>query len=376
MIRNSLLFSDKVRNYGFKMGVVNTDSEFIKEHIPPSKNKLQFIYEAIINSLEANDTEDVQIKIIFNFDKQTDGQRKLGQIDILDNGSGFTDESYERFRICANKSKKKNNRGCGRVQFYHNFKEVEVESVYKKGSKVKKRKFVYDSDNFGEAKIPEIIEDIASNEEMITCVSLKQYQGRDKSIDIITIDDFISSLQSNLLLRFYLENKENIKINVRVEFKIGEESEKREIFNSSLPTPIEEGEIKVSYERITDKTGKLEFEPTEKKEFIKWSHFKIENDNSKGNEIKLCSKNIPVCDMSKFCGLDKMCQHSENKYLTVFYGDVFDKAENVNDSVDGFKFPRKRDFKKEEQDLFSDDFLFYETIEDEIKNVLPRIYKE
>jgi hypothetical protein len=356
------------------MGIVSTDSEFIKAHVRPSKNKLQFIYEAIINSLEASNDKKVQIRIVLNFSRLLNDTKKLEQADIIDKGNGFTEKSYERFRVWGDRSKKKNNRGSGRMQFYHDFEEVEIVSLFKEKNNVRKRTFAYDSDNFEEAKTHKT-EELNSDEELTTCVSLKKYRGNDKSISTLTIDDFVDLIQSNLLLRFYLEKKSGIEINIKVEFRICNETEEREISNTSLQSPTKEGEMEVYYEKVMSSNNKLEFELTKKKEVIKWAHFKIETDYFKGNEIKLCSKNIPVFNM-KFDGLDTACKCSESKYLTVFYGDLFDRAENVNDSVDGFKFPSKKDFKKEEQYLFEDEFLFFDSIKDKIKNELPCIYGE
>lgn len=358
------------------MSTSSVDSEFIKSIIPSSKNKLQSVFEAISNSLEANCGNNVNISIVFYFRSLLDSRKELEKIDIIDNGSGFTDKDCDRFVAWGDRSKKKNNRGSGRMQFYHDFKKVVVNSIFRDGELVKKRTFTANSMDF--IKHEEIkTEGIDASEQLQTIVSLQGYHGKDKNIHDLKIDEFVDSLRDNLLLRFYLELNSGKTIHINIEFKEDNKSENRSFSNDKVQKPDEEGELYVNYERIKYFNNQIEFEKSdEKRECIKWAHFRTENDSKKGSEIKICSKNIPVQDFL-YAGLKKDCEASGRQYLTVFYGDVFDEAQNVNHSVDGFTFPKKKDFSNQLHLIHNgEDFLFFDTIDEEIKTKIPDIYKD
>jgi hypothetical protein len=362
------------------MGTTIADPGFIKTKIKPSKNRFQSVYEALSNSLEANHGNNIQIVITFHF--QPNSPTNLQQIDIVDNGNGFTDEDCDRFVKWGDKSKKKNNRGSGRMQFYHDFKEVEIESIFRDcdSNTMKKRTFTADSTNFieREAMKSEIV-NFLSPEQITTRVSLKTYQGKDKNIHCLTIDEFVDSIRSNLLLRFYLEKRGSKRIHIKVEFEKNGEIESKELSNDEIQQPDKEGCFDIFYEKVKYSDNKAVFEKNEKKESIKWAYFEVKNSRSKDNEIKICSKDIPVQEFL-YENLNKDCKATQKKYLTVFYGDILDEPKNVNDSIDGFTFPRKSEKKEnyrtpdlpyEEEET---EFLFFDTIEEEIKNVIPNIY--
>lgn len=358
------------------MNGVLADVGFLKKSIPASKNKFQFIYEAIVNALEANNTNDIQIQILFRFISLRNGSNnQLEQLDIIDNGEGFTDKNYKRFTVLGDASKRKNNRGCGRFQFYHNFENVEITSVYTQNKRKMKRAFSYDSNSLAES-MSSNPKDAQADEKCKTVISLKRYCGKHEEIHSLSISDFVNQLQNDLLLHFYLEKKAGKRISIKIIFEYPENKrEEKSITNESIREPDQKGEIYIHYEKLSYPEGKPKFERLEKKETINWAHFKIED--SKGNEVKYCSKNIPVCDARISSEINEACQYSKNRYLTVFYGDVLDREENIKDSVDGFNFPKKEDFK--EQDLFHDEnkeYLFFDTIENEVKESIPNIYSE
>ena len=107
--------------------------------IKKSKDILCPIFEAISNSWESFDSNstDKRIKVIIkhpNADLFNDSYGPT-EIQIEDNGRGFTEESNERFVNLHNNTKAKNNKGIGRIQFIKFFETVKIRSVYEEGGK-------------------------------------------------------------------------------------------------------------------------------------------------------------------------------------------------------------------------------------------------
>ncbi|MDR2068133.1 MAG: hypothetical protein LBP41_04060 [Holosporaceae bacterium] len=371
-----MVHSQKV-NREVNMGITTADSEFIKGKVPISGNKFQFVHEAIINSLEANNSNCVQIEITFCFSSSLfDHIWNFERVDIADNGDGFREDDYERFIAWGDTGKKKNNRGSGRMQFYHCFKEIYVCSLFcDESGKKKKRSFMANSTDFVERNTMKI-EEVDQSVELRTAISLKNYIGKDKNINDLDIDDFVDLLRINLLLRFYLEKKEGRTVCIKVEFKKGDKSESREFSNEKIREPDKNGELHIPYERVKLSNNKTEFERSERYECIRWAYFETSASSKGGNEIKICSKNIPVQPVM-LNDLNKNCQANGKHYLTVFYGDIFDAPENVKHSIDGFTFPLKKDFRNVELFLQEkEEFIFFDTIKDEIEKKIPDIYVE
>ena len=97
------------------------------QEIKASSNKFVSIVEAITNSLEA-DAEN--IKIIVKNDTLLKDEFVISCVEILDDGHGIDNVSeenkYGNFAVLFTNRKNKNNKGCGRIQYLHYFKEVEI----------------------------------------------------------------------------------------------------------------------------------------------------------------------------------------------------------------------------------------------------------
>lgn len=114
-----------------------------------SNTSLQYVYyEAIANAIDAHATK---IEININIDKFSDVS--TFNIAIKDNGDGFTDENFDRFRsllAVADESHK----GLGRLVYITYFNKIKIESAYGK----KKRKFVFDNSDDDNCEIIDIEE--------------------------------------------------------------------------------------------------------------------------------------------------------------------------------------------------------------------------
>lgn len=125
-----------------------------------SNNLLTPIFEAFMNAWESvcgmpveNRLSSPAIEIELRlknaaFDRNLDPE--FESIIISDNGSGFDDESFQRFVNLRDNRKGKLNKGTGRLQFLRFFDEVQIESCYlSNNGQYRKCVFVFsDSDEF------------------------------------------------------------------------------------------------------------------------------------------------------------------------------------------------------------------------------------
>lgn len=354
--------------------------------IKMSKNPLAPVYEAITNSLEAltqvKSSTPGYIEVRLFFAGLFENEEKLEQIEIVDNGAGFNEENYGRFREFFVKSKGYDNRGTGRLQYFHRFHRVRVDSVFQSDEKRFRRTIDCHKKSF---IVKESFEECESSAPLKTSVSLSEYSPTSAEMDFfskIDIDDFSSSIRSQFLLRFYLDNKKptlkapNVVV---IFFRNGEELAQRLIDPNSIPSPQKEGEIKVPYMNIVNNSSaRRELEPSSNYEIIKWAHFVLPQGDLGKNGIYLCSKNIPVQSI-RFEKLKKNEIIDGKRFLTAFYGEVLDNPSNVSDSVDSFTFPEKKKLEQQADDMFISEeqqYIVFDSIYEQVNSAIPEIYSD
>ena len=99
----------------------------------PNPSLMSVYFEALANALDAGATE---ISIIIKIDAFTAPETL--RIIISDNGSGFNDENFDRFKTVLN-ARDKYHKGTGRLVFLRYFSQVEVISVWSDN----KRHFIF-----------------------------------------------------------------------------------------------------------------------------------------------------------------------------------------------------------------------------------------
>lgn len=357
--------------------------------IKKSKYPLTPLFEAITNSLESISqreflsSETPLITILLHFTGLIDEVKELHRIEIVDNGVGFTEENYKRFFEFFDKSKGCNNKGSGRLQFLHRFDNIEVESKYVLEGVTHKRSFTCNSIHFIQDERDEVLE---SSEELSTKIifSVGAFEGYEKVFfDELSIVGIFKEIKRHFLLRFYLDTKkEDLNVpKIEVKFiKNGDESDSQTLASENMPEPQATGDIKVPYLRIEDsKADKIIWHPVkDKSEVVKWAHFKVPEDELEKNDVYLCSKDMPVQALV-FKQIKRNKSVDGFKYLTVFYGDVLDRPENVSDTVDRFCFPDKKETEASVSDMFfnrDEEFLFFDSIKEQVDKVIPSIYKD
>ena len=127
-----------------ELGFYETKGLYLAEELKTipkkSKNLLQPIFEAIMNSFEAISVlnkGEISIEINIHKDLFTDEDGKtetekcdFKSIKISDNGVGFNEKEFKRLFTLRDNSKNKNNKGTGRIQYLHYFETAKIISIY------------------------------------------------------------------------------------------------------------------------------------------------------------------------------------------------------------------------------------------------------
>lgn len=164
-------------------------------------NYLMPLYEAIINSIQSLQINKIKNgKIEIYIEKNNEVQQKLsnefeGKIEpikniyITDNGIGFNDENFKHFkRVFTTHKKKYGCKGIGRVIWLKAFREVQIDSIYKKNRRYYNRKFCYKFPNGIETNsYANIISKIKKNRTCIKLIGLKDSYIDDSNQKIETI---------------------------------------------------------------------------------------------------------------------------------------------------------------------------------------------
>ncbi len=358
------------------------------EIVKKSKNPLTPIYEAMTNSLESiaqieKPQKDSEIVLRLFFEPTTDQRKRLlSSVEIEDSGTGFTKSNLDRFKEFFDKSKGFDNRGSGRLQFLHRFSTVEVESVSRESQIPKGLSFTCDKTNFiSNEKQWNETNKSSSPKTIVTLKNPILNKKENLFYNNLDIETLTNEIRNHFLLRFYLDSKKTKfgPPKIRIQF-IEDTQEERIISSENIQFPESEGQIQVPYIRVkTLDSGKIEWIRTSDFEVLHWAKFKTSEQMLSKNSIYLCSKNIPVQALNLLP--IKKGEHIDGyRYQTVFYGDILDKAENVSDAVDAFKFPHKKDVTFDAaNDLFFEDdqpFILMDEITNSISNELPIIHKE
>ena len=110
----------------------------------PNPSLVHVFFEAVANSLDAGATE-----ISVSLDIQGFNAPETFKLTITDNGRGFTDESFERFKRLLN-PQDTFHKGLGRLVFLNYFGKIEVESVFENQ---KRRIFVFSESFNGRSEV-------------------------------------------------------------------------------------------------------------------------------------------------------------------------------------------------------------------------------
>lgn len=364
------------------------------EMIKKSKRTLAPVHELVMNALEAIlknpglPEEAKEILIRFNFIQLLNEMRSLESIDVIDRGVGFDDENFERFETLLDKSKGYFNRGSGRIQLLHRFNHVLVESYFRQGGQLCVRKFECSPNQFVYNKQFDFSLQEHATGTRVTLLQPIMNKSERETYDTLTAEKLKQDLREHLALWFYLDSNNEMPLapTIRINFFTKNQlpdpgTEERILSAADVPPPASKDTLRVPYVvPKRDETGRVVWRAVvDKFEPVQWAHFKLPESELEKNGIWLCSKNVTV-EQFEFGRIKRKQSFEGHRYLTVFYGKLFDDDGNVSHEVDCFRFPRKKDIEKDITDqLFHDEdkeLITRDDLDDVIRGVLPVIYTD
>lgn len=186
----------------------------------PNPSLALVYYEAIANALDAGANEiDIEISI------QAFTASETLNVKISDNGFGFTDESFDRFKTLM-KPKDGFHKGIGRLVFLNYFDNVEISSEWTEG----RRKFVFKENFDGNAEMEHLPSAVNGNK--TTLFFTKFSKDKVKSYDDLKPGSLKEKIISHFLptLNDLRERKVGFKITIDLETE--DSNAQKEFFSS------------------------------------------------------------------------------------------------------------------------------------------------
>lgn len=327
------------------------------------------------------DIEGLQVKFLIEFFDQNlfDKNKVDMRITCTDNGAGFGDEQTKAF-VTKDTSYKDDLsisgvgkcKGSGRVQFFHYFSKLKINSVYKNESNYINRKLDIDL-SVKEIDKDSFITTDPENQIIATTFILDtikpEIQEKIFSSVNIKADFSVTALKQHLIIAFlqrFVSLKENIEnFCIILQSKYNEEESKETLILDDLPAVSSEKEMEVY--RKNEKGENL----TERQKF-KVFHYKLDKNkfNLQRNTVALCAKSSTV----KFITNRYLkTKHLQNNDIDGYYHVVLIESEYldivVNEQRDDFEIPSS--FQSE--DAFSNNLISFDDIYDHIDDYIFEI---
>ncbi len=359
------------------------------EKIKKSNEKLQAIFEAFTNSLEAisllerkKNNGQIKIQLFFSdIKEELFINKKLEKIIIEDTGIGFNEENFNRLKNLDDNSKKFKNKGTGRIQFIKFFKEVEYESIYKKNNFFfKKRNFILSMSKNFLSKNALILEkqNIEVKAEFSSTKLIMRELLADKDIHSYYNNLDIIELKEKIIahyLEYFCSHRENLPT-IKLELYCNDKlNNKTEIKLSDFPKIDKTENFNVHYS-VIEIDGKIE--KINNTENFQIKAFKINKKYKIKNAIKFTSKGETIEKKIKFNSLKHDEHIDEKNYLFLISGDYIDNK--ISDTRGGIlNIPQKSVFKKDFEKLlgrFDKEEIILNDIENKANEIILKMYRE
>jgi len=313
----------------------------------------------------------------------------LDFINVEDNGLGFTTRNLARFKVLAENTKGMNNRGTGKIQIFHRFDKISIDSTFLESDKWYK----FDANWRKTGQYEGKLEETTTQADTKTIVKMSEFIGDDKEQQFFAkylnnIDELRRDILKRFLLRLWLGANAN-QLTLTIKIFWGTHKQAEFTFNqSNITAPDKEETISIYTEHaeiVPDKKGKetpkIEWIPVEPKFDLVIRRFKLASTEMDENGVYMCNKDI-VVEPFKFNAVRKNSSYKGFRYLTSINGPLLDKPENVKQSVDGFNFPSKKKIEAEFKDgSFSllnqeNNFVFWDEIKSKVSRGLLRTFSD
>jgi hypothetical protein len=184
----------------------------------PSPSLTQVFFEAVANALDAGASE-ITIRIEIERFSSPDTLK----ISITDNGAGFTDENFERFKTLL-KRRDEFHKGLGRLVFLNYFNRVEVTSTWGKN----RRSFIFKDSFDGTAPI-ESLPEVQFNR---TCLVFANFAGdRVRSYDDLKPGPLRERLIGEFLPTLHDRSRTGRDFKITIDLETKEANEQKEFLS-------------------------------------------------------------------------------------------------------------------------------------------------
>ena len=325
----------------------------------PYRQSMRPIYEAIFNSLQSledvSEERDKFIKIRFYRD---DKQQPLiedkdpyydpiNDFEIIDNGIGFDKVNYDSFLTSDTRLKKKRGgKGVGRFLWLKAFEKVKVDSKFYEEDKMKKRKFDFSliENGISNHKIEEIEEN-----NPITKVILKNLNPSYQEYMPKKLETLGFQILEHLLVYFILGDPPSITIE---DVTMGEKINLIDIYNE---------EIKPNKKEINFKMSGHDFKMCLVKSFT---------NKEKNHKVYYCAHQREVINnnIQSYIPIlgQKLVEKDGREFVVMAYLTSEYLDSRVNQERTRFNMSKE----KENDNLFSDQFLSFKEIKTRVKEEL------
>ncbi|MFK5976257.1 MAG: hypothetical protein QM493_07110 [Sulfurovum sp.] len=354
--------------------------------IPKSKNQLQPLFEAFTNAIEAIKLSknskcgkiNIQLKFIKDLIKE-----ELEEITFIDNGIGFDDENFGRFKKLHDNSKDFFNQGSGRIQYIHFFDKVEFKSIYedkKSNTGFYKRSFILSKSKSFLDKNSIIYYDEPIEEDAKitnTKVVLKNLINKsNKSFyNKLSIEKFKDEIITHYL-DYFSENRDNLPDIIIEQIIDGHSIKKLKICTEDIAKEDKKEEIQINYKYFAS-DGKTLLR-SRKKENFQIKAFKLDKDILSINSLKLTSKHeIIEGEIAKKVELEvlKKDDSIDNKrYLFLISSNYLNiKDDDVRGNVEIYT---EKEFRKNKSLFKEEEVILIDDIQDEVNSHILSMYSE
>jgi hypothetical protein len=186
----------------------------------PNPSLALVYYEAIANALDAGATKiDIKISI------QAFTASETLNVKISDNGSGFTDESFDRFKTLM-KPKDGFHKGIGRLVFLNYFDNVEIASEWAD----RRRKFVFKENFDSKSEIENLPSAVKSN--ITTLLFTNFSKDKVKSYDDLKPGSLKEKIISHFLPTLNDLRDRSVGFEITIDLEAAESNIQKEFFSS------------------------------------------------------------------------------------------------------------------------------------------------
>lgn len=201
-------------------------SSAIKLFFPNPSLALVF-FEAIANSLDAG-ANHIEIDISI----QSFSLPSSLNIKIKDNGNGFTDESFERFKKLM-KPRDSFHKGIGRLVFLDYFSSIEINSQWNNAT----RHFIYNKDFDGNSELS----DADKGQEQKTELSFTGFiKDKVKSYDDLRPQSLKERIIAHFLLTFNDIKKSGNDFGIKITLDVADENSQKDFFSTSVEISVKD----------------------------------------------------------------------------------------------------------------------------------------